>query len=158
MAHPFIEHLKKDHVKQREMGQRLREAQSEIERKQAWEEFFMELYPHLYGEEASIFDYLLSKGGTARVRANEALQEHYVDRILMREINELNLDGETFHAKAYVLTKVNQVHLDEEERVHFPLLEELATPKEMDELFNKKYERREEEVKGEARAMLIRGK
>lgn len=154
MAHPFIEHLKKDHDEQREMGKRLWEANRVEERRQAWENFYMELFPHLYGEEASIFDYLQAKGGSPRVRANEALQEHHIAKILMREINDLAVNGETFHAKVYALDKLNRAHLDEEERVHFPLLEELATDAELDWLFMHKYEAREDEAKEKARLNL----
>jgi hemerythrin superfamily protein len=154
MAHPFIEHLKKDHEKQRELGQKLRMANHFDEFNQAWKDYYIALYPHLIGEEDSIFLFLLEKSESARVRAVEALQEHYVDRILMSEINELDLDEETFHAKAYVLEKVNRMHIYEEEIVHFPLLERLALKAEMDELFKIKYLNREEEGKEDARRNL----
>jgi hemerythrin-like domain-containing protein len=158
MSHPFVEHIKKDYEKQREMGKRLREARNLKELFDTWNEYFMELYPHLNGEEASIFDFLESKGGLAQARADEAMEEHHVDKVLMKEINDLAHEGKPFHAKAYVLDKLNRVHIDEEEQVHLPLMEKLATEEEMDGLFKQKYEKREKEVKGEARTMLIRGK
>lgn len=38
MAHPFIEHLKKDHQKQRELGGRLCEAEDPEKRKKIWDD------------------------------------------------------------------------------------------------------------------------
>ena len=146
MSHPFIEHLKNDHEAQRQLADKLSTAKTKEEKENYRQALADALYPHIEGEDASIFNYLKSKGGEARKGALEAMQEHHLDRILLWELMDLDIDDEIFSAKAKVLAEVNAHHLDEEEEEHFPKIEDLATPAELDELFQA-YEQREEEVK-----------
>ncbi len=148
MAHEFIEHLKKDHEKQRKLGEQLRNAKDPERRKELRQEMQKELHPHIEGEEASIFDYMQEVGGETREEALKALQEHHVDRILLRELMDLTLDGETFSAKAYVLDEINRHHIDEEEKTHFPMLMRLASKEKLDALYEA-YEEAEEQAKSE---------
>ncbi|MFP4346426.1 MAG: hemerythrin domain-containing protein [Anaerolineales bacterium] len=148
MAHAFIEHLKKDHEKQRKLGEQLRNAKDPERRKELRQKMQEELHPHIEGEEASIFDYMQEAGGEAREEALKALQEHHVDRVLLRELMDLTLDGETFSAKAYVLDEINRHHIDEEEETHFPMLMRLASEEKLDELYEA-YEEAEEQAKSE---------
>lgn len=146
MAHAFIEHLKKDHEKQREIGKKLREAKGAQEREKLRQQMYEALYPHLEGEEASIFDYMKKAGGKAREEALKATQEHHVDEMVLRELMDLDLDDEVFSAKAYVLDEFNRHHVDDEESTHFPMLEEMADNAKMDSLFER-YEKAEEAAK-----------
>jgi hemerythrin superfamily protein len=143
MAHEFIEHLLEDHEEQRAMGDQIREAMDPEERKELWEDFHEELSGHLLGEEASIFPFLQEVGGEAREEANKALQEHHVAKVVMRELQDTMIDGETWLAKVTVLDDLNKHHIDEEERVHFPMLVRLCTEEQLDELFEQ-YEDAEE--------------
>ena len=68
------------------------------------------------GEEATIFEVLTSHQGKAREEALKALQEHYVGKIVLRELMDLILDSEVFNAKAYVLDEMNRHHMQEEEK------------------------------------------
>ncbi len=146
MSHPFIEHLRKDHEVQRHLAEQLSNSETSEEKNKFRQALAGALYPHIEGEDASIFTYLKSKSGKAHKGALEAMQEHHLDRILLWELMDLDIDDEIFSAKAKVLAEVNAHHLDEEEEEHFPRLEGLATHAELDELFQA-YEQREEEVK-----------
>jgi len=146
MAHKFVQHLKKDHEKQRQVGKALRSAETVEERGRLREEMSQELYPHMIGEEESIFDFMKSAGGEAREEALKAVQEHHVGKVLLRELMDLTLDGDTFKAKAYVLDEVNRHHMDEEENTHFPILERMASGEKLDALFER-YEKAEREAK-----------
>lgn len=146
MAHKFVQHLKKDHEKQRQLGEALRSAETVEECGRLREEISQELYPHMVGEEESIFDFMESAGGEARDGALKAVQEHHVGKVLLRELMDLTLDGDVFKAKAYVLDEVNRHHMDEEEKTHFPMLERMASEDKLDELFDR-YERAEKEAK-----------
>ena len=145
MAHEFIEHLLEDHETQRMMGDEIRNAVDADERKELWEAFYEELAGHLLGEEASIFPFLQEAGGEAREEANKALQEHHVAKLVMRELQDVSIDGETWEAKVYVLDELNRHHIDEEEQTHFPMLVRLTTSEQLDELFEQ-YEDAEEEA------------
>lgn len=147
MAHKFIKHLNKDHDEQRRLGKQLRKAKGSDEREALRQQFHEALYPHMVGEEASIFDFLTSAQGKAREEALRALQEHYVAKTVLREIMDLTLDSEIFNAKAYVLDEMNQHHMEEEEKTHFPMIERMASQEKMDSLFER-YMEAEEEAKG----------
>jgi len=146
VAHEFIEHLKKDHEKQREIGKKLKEAREAKEREKLRQQMHEALYPHLEGEEASIFDYMKEAGGKAREEALKAIQEHHVDELVLRELMDLDPDGEVFSAKAYVLDEFNRHHMEEEEKTHFPMLEEMTSKEKMDKLFEQ-YEKAEKAAK-----------
>lgn len=135
MAHKFIDHLLKDHKKQRQLADKLVNAKTIADKGKYRQELYDALYPHIMGEDASIFDYLKGQGDEARAGALEAMQEHHVDKILLGELMELDPEEEIFTAKAKVLQEVNAHHLHEEEEEHFPLLQKLADDKVLDELF-----------------------
>lgn len=145
MAHQFIQHLKKDHEEQRRLGEQLRNAQAPQERERLRKEFYNALYPHVVGEEASIFKYMEAAEGKPAEEARKALQEHHVAKIVLRELMELSLEGDTFPAKSYVLDELNRHHMDEEEKTHFPMLEQMAAEAKIDSLFSQ-YKEAEEEA------------
>lgn len=135
MSHKFIMHLKKDHKKQRELGKQLKSIESPEQREKIRNQFYEELYPHIMGEDASIFSYMKSRGGKTNEQALKAMQEHHVGRVVLRELMDLALDSDIFNAKAYVLVELNRHHIDEEEKKHFPTLESEASKQELDDLF-----------------------
>ncbi|HAF47925.1 MAG TPA: hypothetical protein DCL08_01635 [Anaerolineaceae bacterium] len=145
MTHPYIKHLLKDHKKQRKLEKKLVKAETREDKEKFRQKLFDALYPHIEGEDASIFDFLAKKGGEAKDGALEAMQEHHVDRLLLDELMALDVDDEVFIAKAKVLREVNNHHLKEEEKEHFPLLESLASEEELDALLEA-YEKAENEV------------
>jgi hypothetical protein len=145
MTHPYIEHLLKDHKKQRKLEKKLVKSETREDKEKYRAELYDALYPHIMGEDASIFDYLQKQGDKARAGALEAMQEHHVDKVLLKELMDLDVDDEIFIAKAKVLREVNNHHLKEEEDEHFPRLEALASEEELDSLFEA-YEHAEHEV------------
>jgi len=146
MAHQFIQHLKKDHEEQRKLGKQLRQAKTPERREDLRKQLHKALYPHISGEDVSIFSYMKSRDKKTRQQALKAMQEHHAGKLLLRELMELALDSEIFNAKAYVLDELNQLHMDEEEETHFPTLERLASKEELDRLFEQ-YEEAEKEAK-----------
>lgn len=135
MSHPFIKHLLEDHEEQRRLAKALSEAKTATEKEEYRQKLYEAISPHLEGEEASIFDFLKSQDEEVRADALEALQEHHVDRCLLGELMELDVEGEVLTAKAKVLEEINNHHLKEEEEKHFPRMETLASDDQMDELF-----------------------
>ncbi len=144
--HEFIEHLKKDHDKQKELGQQLVDAETENERERLRQEFYDALYPHMIGEEASIFSRLrASDNEEAREDCLECLQEHHAGKILLRELMDISTDSAIFRAKAKVLDEMNRHHIEEEEGAIFKHLKRMFSDGELDKLF-KQYEEAEEDV------------
>jgi hemerythrin superfamily protein len=146
MTHKFIQHLKKDHEKQRHLGKQLQEAKAEGRRQELRKKMHEELLPHIEGEDASIFRYMWEMEGKTHEEALKAMQEHHADKVLLRELMDLSLDSEIFNAKAYVLAELNTHHLEEEEKKHFPTLERLASEQQLDQLFEQ-YKEAEKKAK-----------
>lgn len=146
MPHPFIEHLKKDHEKQRDLGKQLRNVKEPDQRKKLRQQMYEALHPHMEGEDASIFDYMKSKQGKPHEQALRAMQEHHAETLLLRELMDLEPDSEIFNAKAYVLDELNRHHMEEEEKEHFPTLERLASKQQLDALYDQ-YEKTEKQAK-----------
>jgi len=135
MTHPFIEHLRKDHEKQRSVAKQLKEAEASEVRSDLRDKMSEELLPHMAGEEASIFAYMRDANAEAKEHALEAEQEHHIARLVLGEIMDLHLDSEVFSAKAAVLSELNEHHMQEEEGSHFPWLEQHASKEQLDGLF-----------------------
>ena len=146
MAHKFIQHLEKDHETQRSLGQKLRHVEDPAERKRLRQEFYDAFMPHVEGEEASLFRYMQDAEGKPREEARKALQEHHAAKLVLRELMGLSLNGDVFNAKAYVLDEMNRHHMKEEEKTHFPMLEEMASQEQIDKLYAD-YKETEEKVK-----------
>ena len=146
MTHPFIQHLLEDHETQRDLANKLVQAETREEKDNFRQSLYDALYPHIEGEDASIFSFLKGYKGETRQGALEAMQEHHLDRILLEELMAANLKDEELLAKAQVLKEVNAHHLREEEEKHFPRLVDLADNEKLDALFEK-YESAEENFK-----------
>ena len=142
--HDFLIHLKEDHQKQKQIGENLVDAKDTSERARLRKELYKALYPHMIGEEASIFAKLKkSEDEETRDDALEGLQEHHVGKILLRELMQLQTSSEIFKAKTKVLDELNRHHIQEEEGGVFEHLKRLST-QELDTLF-KQYKEAEEE-------------
>ncbi|MBM9604928.1 hemerythrin domain-containing protein [Desulfopila inferna] len=144
--HKFLLHLREDHQEQKELGRKLVEAKSSEDRQKLRQQFYSALYPHMVGEEASMFK-LLSEADDEEVKddALEGLQEHHVAKIILREIMEIDTQSAIFKAKAKVLDEINRHHIEEEEEDVFGHLKKMCSEDQMDELFEK-YEKAEDEV------------
>lgn len=145
--HEFLKHLVEDHEKQKQLGSRLSSTSDGAEREKLRNEFYEELYPHMIGEEASIFKKLKESGEEEMVDdALEGLQEHHVGKLVLKELMELNTDSEVFKAKAKVLDEMNRHHIEEEEKDIFKHLQKICTDEELSALFEK-YENAESDAK-----------
>ncbi len=134
--HAFIEHLKKDHEKQKKLGQQLVEADAPAEREQLRKALYEALYPHMKGEEASIFPRLKrTDSDNDTFQAREGLQEHYVARVVLDELMELEPNSDVFSAKAKVLDEINRHHIEEEEEDVLERLEKICSTEELDTHF-----------------------
>ncbi len=145
--HEFIEHLRKDHEEQKTLGKKLSEAKEPDERERLRKQFYESLYPHIVGEEASIFPRLKDADDEeARDDGLEGLQEHHVAKLVLRELMDLETKSDIFKAKAKVLDELNRHHIEEEEKDVFGHLKKLCSDKEMDKLYQQ-YEKAEEDAK-----------
>ena len=145
--HRFLKHLREDHAEQRKLGKKLSEARGSQERSQLRKQLHESLYPHMVGEEASIFR-RITQAADEETRENglEALQEHHVAKVVLREIMDLDPENKIFKAKSKILLELNKHHHEEEEGKIFKHLRKLCDDQELDRLFEQ-YEKGEEGAK-----------
>jgi len=118
------------------VGEELKQATTSQKRESLRQELYEETYPHMEGEEASIFAFMQAADDEeVKEHALEAVQEHHVAKLVLREVKELVLTSQIFKAKASVLDELNRMHMDEEETYHFPWLERNVPAGELDRLF-----------------------
>jgi len=145
--HKFLKHLRDDHAEQKKLGKKLTEARAPQERSQLRKKFQESMYPHMVGEEVSIFQ-RITQAADEEVRDDglEGLQEHHVAKIVLREIMDLDPESKIFRAKSKVLDELNKHHIEEEEGKIFQHLQKLCDDQELDRLFER-YEKGEEGAK-----------
>lgn len=144
MKHEFLKHLKADHDEQKQLGKRMAEAAAPGERKRLRRKFHDSLYPHLMGEEASIFKRLQQVDDEdAKKDCLENLREHQDAMTALRELMALEPESGIFQAKARALDELNRRHIEHEEGKTFGHLERLFDQRELDRLFAQ-YEASEE--------------
>ena len=144
MKHEFLKHLKADHDEQKQLGKRMADATAPGDRKRLRRKFHDSLYPHLMGEEASIFKRLQQVDDEeAKKDCLENLREHHEAKILLREIMALEAESGIFQAKAKALDELNRQHIAHEEGKIFAHLERLFDKQELDRLFEQ-YEKNQE--------------
>ena len=147
MPHEFIQHQKEDHNKQLQLADRLCKASSSQEREKLRKEFWQELYPHVIGEEKSMYKVLTkAKDKMVREHALESLEEHKVAKYALAQFMKCSLEGDVFQAKASVLKELNKHHTQEEEEQSLKDLEKMCDAKQLDEIFAQ-YEKAEKEAK-----------
>ncbi|MEW6720306.1 MAG: hemerythrin domain-containing protein [Thermodesulfobacteriota bacterium] len=144
MKHEFLKHLRKDHDEQKQLGKRMAEATAPKDRERLRRKFHDSLYPHLMGEEASIFKRLQQVDDEeAKKDCLENLREHREAMIALRELMVIEAGSGIFQAKAKALDELNRHHIEHEEGKTFGHLERLFDRQELDRLFEQ-YEKTEE--------------
>lgn len=144
MKHEFLKHLKQDHDEQKQLGKRMADATAPGDRERLRRKFHDSLYPHLMGEEASIFKRLQQVDDEeAKKDCLENLREHHEAKILLRELMALEAESGIFQAQAKALDELNRRHIAHEEGQIFGHLERLFDKQELDRLFEQ-YEKTEE--------------
>jgi hemerythrin superfamily protein len=114
-----IKLLKDDHEKVKSLFRQFEKARSEDKKKQLADEIMMELEVHSTVEEEIFYPAVREKVGEDELVA-EAVEEHHVVDVLMKEIKELEPSDERFEAKMTVLIENVEHHIEEEEKEMLP--------------------------------------
>ena len=111
--------LKDDHEKVKGLFRKFEKARSDDKKKQLADEIMMELEVHSQIEEEIFYPAVREKVGEDELVA-EAVEEHHVVDVLMKEIKELDPSDERFEAKMTVLIENVEHHIEEEEKEMLP--------------------------------------
>ncbi|HEV2880331.1 MAG TPA: hemerythrin domain-containing protein [Pyrinomonadaceae bacterium] len=127
--------LKTDHEKVSGIFEKLEETTERAEKTR--EELFMklkqelELHAHI---EETIFYPVLKKAEETREITMEGIQEHHVVKVLLRELDAMEVGSETWTAKLKVLKESVEHHVEEEEGEMFKSAREVLSSEQLDEL------------------------
>jgi hemerythrin-like domain-containing protein len=113
--------LKTDHEKVSGIFEKLEETTERAEktRQELFTKLKQELDLHAHVEE-TIFYPVLKKAEETRDITMEGLQEHHVVKVLLRELEAMEVTSETWTAKLKVLKENVEHHVEEEEGEMFP--------------------------------------
>ncbi len=114
-----IKLLEDDHEKVKGLFRTFEKARSEDRKKQLADEIMMELEVHSQIEEEIFYPAVREKVGEDELVA-EAVEEHHVVDVLMKEIKQLEPSDERFEAKMTVLIENVEHHIEEEEKEMLP--------------------------------------
>ena len=84
----------------------------------------LEIVPHMTAEEESLYS-TLKKSEESRETAAEALEEHHVAQMVLKELIAMPGSDERFRAKAAVLKELIFHHIEEEESEVFNIFKKV---------------------------------
>ena len=122
IASGVVDMLKEDHTKVKELFEQFESAEGR-ERGQIAATAIQELEIHAALEEKLIYPAIREEIDEDDLM-NEAVEEHHVVHLLIRELKKLKASDPTFQAKFMVLSELVKHHIEEEEGSVLPKAEE----------------------------------
>jgi hemerythrin-like domain-containing protein len=147
MAHDdFLDLLHEEHEDVKEMLEDLEQAgEEEDENKEdLFEELKVALYPHIKAEEKTFYA-RLKDNEEAKDDALEAIEEHHAAELIFLELDELDLEDETWDAKLKVFKEMVEHHIEDEESKVFQAARDYLSHEEMEEI-KEEYESEKEGI------------
>jgi hemerythrin-like domain-containing protein len=149
MAHEFLETLEKEHVEVQEILEKLKNTSGKAVKSK--EDLFMklkqELIPHMKGEEKHFYPLLLKKKEGKEVGL-EAMEEHHVAEMILKELDSLSKSDETWNAKISVFAEIVKHHIEEEEEEVFEKAKDLLSEDELSKIMSSFTSEKEKVKKG----------
>lgn len=127
--------IKQDHRTVKALFRKFEKATRRSERQKLGEEIIEELSVHAAIEEQLIYPAL-----RARAKRNgedavlNALEEHHAVKMVLAELDKMNVDDERYEAKMHVVRGSVEMHIEEEERELLPRLERLFDDEEAEQM------------------------
>jgi len=127
--------LKTDHKTVARIFEKLEETTERAEktREELFTKLKQELDVHAHIEE-TIFYPVLKKSDETRDITMEGIQEHHVVKVLLRELDAMDVGSETWTAKLKVLKENVEHHVEEEEEDMFVKAREVLSREQLEEL------------------------
>ncbi len=127
--------LKEDHKKVKDLMKQIEELSEDqvSEKEELFEQLKHELEVHTQTEEKTLYPALKEKEETRDISL-EAIEEHHVVDLLLKELDELSKDEEQWSAKFTVLKEMVEHHIEEEEEEMFKKAHQALEKNEENEL------------------------
>ena len=120
----FFKMITKDHDEVKDLLKKLTEVScSDVRpREKLFLQLKTEIIPHLKAEEAVFYQALMDKK-KGRKHSLEAIEEHSLTEIVIKQLEALPIDAEVWSAKMKVLKNLVEHHIEEEEKELFKIAE-----------------------------------
>jgi hemerythrin-like domain-containing protein len=147
MAHEFLETIEKEHQEVQELLDKIENTSSGAVKTK--EDLFMklkrELIPHMKAEEKAFYPVLMNNGG--KEVGLEAIEEHHVAEIVLKELDKLPKNAENWDAKFKVFAELLKHHIEEEEEDVFDAAEDMLDDDQMSQVMTSFMEEKKSIVK-----------
>jgi hemerythrin superfamily protein len=137
MAHEFLTALEKDHKAVKGLLSQLQdESEGTVKARQdLFLKLKQELLPHMKGEEKHFYPVLMKKKEGQELGL-EALEEHHIAEIMLKELDALSKDATNWNAKVKVFAQILEHHIEEEEEEVFDSAEDLLDENELNQILS----------------------
>jgi hemerythrin-like domain-containing protein len=135
MTHPFFRTLEQEHEELKEILDQLENTPRAAmkEKKELFTKLKTELMPHMKGEEKHFYPLLLDSK-SARKQSMEALEEHHVAEMVLKELDKLDKGEEQWDAKLKVFKEILEHHIEEEEEELFETAQDNLDQTQLDKI------------------------
>jgi hemerythrin-like domain-containing protein len=135
MHDELISIIKHDHEELKKMFGSLEKEKNSSAREKLVQKIHLEIDPHMAGEEAAFYP-ALKKTEEGKEIALEALEEHHVAKMVLKELMAMSGSEEGFKAKASVLKELVSHHIEEEESKVFNVFKKVLKSEEAEKVLN----------------------
>lgn len=126
--------IKQDHRTVKALFRKFEKATRKSERQKLGEEIIEELSVHAAIEEQLVYPALRARDKRIEDSVLNALEEHHAAKMVLAELDKMNVDNERYDAKMHVIMESVGMHIEEEERELLPRLERLFNKEERDQM------------------------
>lgn len=147
MHNDFFETIKKDHQEVKDILQKIKKTGDGAtkERENLFSKLKMEIMPHMKAEEKAFYPALKEKK-EAREDSMQAVEEHHITEIVLKELDSMSKDKEEWMAKLSVFMELVEHHIEEEESKVFKDAKQVLDDKQMESIFSS-FQQEKEQIK-----------
>jgi hypothetical protein len=128
--HP-VKLIKRDHRVVKGLFRKFENTTKRSERQKVGEEIIEELSVHAAIEEQLIYPALRARDNRLEEPALNALEEHHAVKLVLLELDKMDVDDERYRAKMHVVQESVKKHIEEEETDLLPRLDMLFEQEEL---------------------------
>ena len=147
MANELFQMIQKDHQEVKDILKKIKKTGDGAtkEREDLFSKLKMEITPHMKAEEKVFYPPLREKK-EAREDALQAVEEHHITEIVLKELDGMSKDKEEWMAKLSVFMELVEHHIEEEESKVFKDAEQNLDDKQLQSIFND-FKQQKEQIK-----------
>jgi len=129
----FLDLLHSEHETVKDLFQKIESTEDSMKKEQYFNQLKHDILPHMRGEEKYFYPVLQEKQ-EYREPSLEAIEEHHAAKLILNEIDEMDVEDERWSAKAKVLQEMIEHHIEEEESTIFDAARQSISQEQMKQI------------------------